>query len=353
MECCRFFMSMDRQFFINGRFSLRQITGVERYAGEVTIRLGQFASLIRPAFNALGWRGLVWEQVQLPKSLENGGLLLSPANSGPISVRRQIVVLHDISPLEHPEWFDQVFFTWYRLLLPELAKRAVHLITVSNFSKQRICTRLGVHPDKVSVIPGGVNRDVFHPSTEEEIARVRHKYNLPSNYLLFLGSIEPRKNLVRLLKAWDRLSRKYTDMILVVIGKSGRVFRAVPNQNKYSSVMWLGYVPDKDLTPLLSGGTALIYPSLYEGFGLPVLEAMACGTPVVAGGVGGIVEVLGTAGLLCNPEETEDIATRISQVLDDSSLRSRMSDAGIGRVDDFSWDQTARMIKQVLEDYSV
>lgn len=335
---------------VNARFHVHRRTGMERYAYEVSSRLKERIREIRPERALRGPAGHLWEQCCLP-ALASGSLLWSPNNTGPVIKRRQVCTIHDIIPIDHPEWFSRSFAAWYRWLLPTLARSVQHLIAVSEFTRSRVIDAFGVKPEKVSVVLNGIGPE-FTPRTEEQIDQVRIRLGLPTGpYVLCVGSIEPRKNLPRLLAAWTQVQRKYPDLQLVVTGlnKGGsNVFRAVPIDKIPSGVFFTGYVDDADLPALYSGAAIFVYPSLYEGFGLPPVEAMACGTPVITSKGTSLSEVVGTAAFLVDPENPESIADGILRVAASDSLRAEMRRTGLARAQRFNWDDAATQTWRIL-----
>jgi glycosyltransferase involved in cell wall biosynthesis len=323
---------------------------MERYAYEITSRLNGKLREIRPNKPLKGPAGHLWEQSYLPLAA-SGSLLWSPNNTGPVVTRRQVCTIHDIIPVDHPEWFNASFAAWYRWLLPTLTRSVQHLIAVSEFTRSRVIDLFGLKPEKVSVVLNGIGPEFF-PRTKEEIDGMRGRLGLPPNpYVLCVGSIEPRKNVPRLLDAWTHVKQKYPDLRLVVTGlnKGGsRVFRSVPMDKIPSGVFFTGYVEDSDLPALYSGATIFVYPSLYEGFGLPPVEAMACGTPVVTSEGTSLAEVVGNAAILADPKDTESIADAILRVAASDSLRAEMRQAGLARAQRFNWDDAATQTWRIL-----
>src|SRR6266498_238282 len=208
---------MMRDIVINGRFLTRRVTGVERYGSEILRFIGSRCRI--ETTRAHGLTGHAWEQFILPTKLNRHSNLWSPANTGPLMIHNQALTIHDLSPLEHPEWFRAGFTAWYRLFLPILAKRVRIIFTPSEYVKRKVLRRFGVM--KVIVTSEGVDAKIFHPNTQQ------NRYSLPQQYLLFVGSLEPRKNLRLLLKAWNEIKRDFTDVWLVIAGAAGRVFRDV------------------------------------------------------------------------------------------------------------------------------
>ncbi len=335
---------MSSEIVVNGRFEGRRFTGVERYASEVLRSLGGGIKTIKPGKPAAGLRGHAWEQFVLPRRLGENQVLWSPANTGPLTVSNQAVTIHDLSVLDHPEWFAPSFRLWYLVLLPRLAHTARVVLTVSEHSRRSIIRKFGLPEDKVVAIPNGVNLQRFHPS---DPAPVRARYELSRPYILFVGSLDPRKNLERLLQAWVRLP-EFKEVELVIAGSRGRIFRPVSMYSYTRRTRFLGYVPDEDLPGLYSGAAFFIMPSLFEGFGLTVLEAMACGAPVITSYAGGLPEAAGDAAIQVDPTSVEGMAEAMRILLMDESMRSKLRQKGLDRACRFSWDRSARQIWEVL-----
>ena len=339
---------MKPHISINGRFTTQQVTGVQRYASEIYNRTNEGMRLVKPAKINNSWRGHIWEQFILPNLLESGELLWSPGNTGPLFVRNQVVTIHDISPIEHPEWFTPSFAIWYRYLLPRLATSVYLVFTVSQFTRQRLINEFNLSEEKVLVIPNGVNPD-FCPRKQDDITNMREKYSIEGSYILSLGSLEPRKNLNRLFQAWKKITRDSQDIELVVVGEMVSSFRDPDFDNSITRIRFLGRIDDQDLPGLYSGALCFIYPSIYEGFGLPVLEAMACGTPVITSNTTSLPEVAGDACLLINPYDTDEISETIQKVLQDANLHEDLRTRGLLRAKQFSWEKTAAQVWNTLE----
>jgi glycosyltransferase involved in cell wall biosynthesis len=270
---------------------------------------------------------------------------------GPLAITRQVLTIHDLSPLDHPEWFAPAFALWYGQILPPLARRVRRVLTPSSFSRQRVIQRLKLPADKVVVVQPGVDPAQFRP-VDPSLVRVR--YGLAESYLLFVGSLEPRKNLPALLSAWGEVRARFSAAELVIAGARSPVFRpALNGQAKTPSlerVRFLGAVPDSDLPALYSGAAALLLPSLYEGFGLPVMEAMACGAPVISSSAWALKETAGEAALLVDPVDAEGLSCAIEQILGDEGLRAALRARGFDRAASFPWSRTAGRIWSILQD---
>jgi glycosyltransferase involved in cell wall biosynthesis len=294
---------------INARAAVRaEIGGVERVAREMVARLPRerYRALAPPRF--LG--GHLWEQTILP--LTKAELIYSPANLAPVASRRNVVVIHDVAALRHPEWYSRPYVAWQRAVLPSIARRARLVITVSEFSRREIQEVLGVD---AHVIPNGVD-ERFRPGPKKD-------------YALVVGTKIARKNLAAL----DAL-----DMEIVAAGSARKYMKG-----ETTKIRELGYVPDAELPALYAGARVLLMPSLYEGFGLPCLEAMASGTPVVAANRGALPETCGDAALVVEPEDFAQAA--LAAVTTESE---RLIRAGLERAAHFTWERTARETDQAI-----
>jgi glycosyltransferase involved in cell wall biosynthesis len=333
---------MGSRVVVNGRFLTRRVTGVERYGREVLRCIGGQYRVEGPARALNGVMGHAWEQFILPRKLNAGSILWSPANTGPLTVRDQALTVHDLSPLEHPEWFRKRFAVWYRLFLPVLIKRVRHVFAPSEYVKQKIMKRFEI--DKVIVTPNGVDLSVFHPGAQQST------HELPERYVLFVGSLEPRKNLRALLQAWHEIQDDFKAPWLIIAGTHGRVFKHVELSHTIERVRFLGYVEDESLAGLYAGAALIVLPSFEEGFGLPALEAMACGTPVIVSNGGALPETVADAGLvadLCNPD---NLSTSIRRCLSDEALRVSLRQKGLARAKLFSWQKSAELIWDTLRE---
>jgi glycosyltransferase involved in cell wall biosynthesis len=329
---------------VNGRFEGRRVTGVERYASEILRCLGERVRVVRPRRRVGGFGGHLWEQAILPSMISKHEVLWSPANTGPLAVSNQVVTIHDLSVIEHPEWFTAPFRLWYSLLLPGLARRARLVLTVSEHSRRSILDRFKLEDHKAIVIPNGVNTKQFHACDPNP---ARQKYRLPEQYVLFVGSLDPRKNLTRLLQAWNELA-DFPKAELVIAGSKTNIFRSIPIDHSLRRCRFLGYVPDEDLPGLYAGAMCFVMPSLFEGFGLTVLEAMACGAPVVAARAGALPEVTKDAAMLVDPTSVSGIARAIQKLLLEDGLRTEYRQKGIERAHMFSWTQSAEQIWEAI-----
>jgi len=336
---------------VNTRVLNAPMSGVQRYARELLVRWDGQVDNITPSSSLYGLAGHAWEQFVLPARL-HGRLLFSPSNTGPLKARRQVLTIHDMSVFDWPKGFSPHFAAWYRFLLPRLARQVIQVVTVSEFVKERIIHHTKISSEKVTVVPQGVSSR-FCPEARSGLETAVVSLRLPSrNYLLVVGSLEPRKNLPRLFRAWTRaLERMPEEIWLVIVGGRGsrQVFANLPDMNTPPRVFWADRVDDSELPSLYAGALGSIYVSLYEGFGLPVLEAMASGAPVLAGNRSSLPEVVGDAGILVDPEDEEEIADGLQVLVGDSALRQGLRERGLLRAKQFSWDETARKTWHVLQ----
>jgi glycosyltransferase involved in cell wall biosynthesis len=322
---------------INGRFLTQPQTGVQRAAREISIRLSGQNHLIQPRGPLPGPLGHAWEQTALALQA-TGGRLWSPCNSGPILARRHAVTIHDAAVLDHPEWFSPRFVALYRWLWPQLAKRA-RIITVSAYSRQRLAERLGLSESDITVVPNGVGAQ-FAPASADAIARARRHFGLDDRpYFMTLSTLEPRKNIGLALRAWKVAAAQLGDARLLVLGAQGaaEVFASVGETEAPPGVIFTGRARDDILPALMSGSRGLIYPSLYEGFGLPLLEGMACGAPVITTRLTSLPEVGGEAALYVDAHDSPHLASTMVKLLESDELVRMRGAMGIIRAAQFSW----------------
>jgi len=348
-----------RRLVINGRFLGRPATGVDRFAFETVraidalldtldpIVAGLQVELVAPAHfgpsqspfrhipvRAVGHgRGTYWEQLSLPFAA-NGSLLLNLCNSGPIAYRRQVTVLHDAAPVRVPESYSSAFSAWYRWMAPTIGRVACRIVTVSEFSRSELCEAYGIPANKIGVVhESGEHMLRVQAATEHPCSGVQRPY------VLAVGSLNQHKNF-RLVAEAARLMSSAPFDIVVVGGSDPRVYGgakvALP-----SFVRHLGYVSDADLGALYRNAACFVFPSRYEGFGLPPVEAMALGCPVVASHLPSIVEVCGDAVLYFSPDDPQELADVLHRVASDEALRDRMRKRGTARSAQLTWRATA------------
>jgi glycosyltransferase involved in cell wall biosynthesis len=303
------------------------------------------------------WRMMVWggqvARLGFDRLLPGGSLfhatehLLLPLRDVPT-----VLTVHDLIFRHLPEHHKPLNRWYLNWALPLYCRRATHVIAVSECTRRDLVAAYDVDPKKISVVHEAADPR-FAPQAPDRVADVRRRYDLPERYLLFVGTIEPRKNVTRLLHAFERLHRDGLTDALVVVGKRGWLYEGFFAELEASpvreAVLLPGYVPDQDLPAVYAGAQVLAWPSLYEGFGLPVLEAMACGTPVVCSGTSSLPEVGGEAALYVDPKSTGDVIETLRRLLSGPDLRAEMVARGLEQAARFSWDRVAAETIAVYE----
>lgn len=307
-------------------------------------RDGRLGDAGAPAPTHSGPRAHVWEQLTLPRSLDADELDVfhTPAGHPPIVASVPLVTtIHDVSPITHPEWFSTAYAALYRVLTPLAVRASDRIVTVSEFAREEIVRTYPRAEGKTVAIPNGV--------TPRDPADARSVDGLtPGEFLLFVGAHNPRKNLERLLDAYEQYRRCTTDpLALALAGPDNDVF-AETGLRDVDGTHALGFVSEPELTWLYHNAAAFVFPSLYEGFGLPILEAMSAGTPVVTSDRGAMAEVAGDAACLVDPTDVSAVATGIDHVLGDEYAEA-LIEAGRDRADEFTWQRTARKTIEVYQ----
>jgi len=268
--------------------------------------------------------------------------------------RRTLVTIHDLSALLHPEWHPPGRVAYYEKHFPRTLSQACHFLTDCDFIRREVIQALGVPPERVTRIYLGI-RPGLTPLPAATVRRVLHRLGLPPQYLLYVGTIEPRKNLLMLLRAYcalpDELRRRCP---LLLVGRwgwnAGDVAEQLHAEAKHRGVIHLGYVPERHLAALYNGALALVYPSLYEGFGFPPLEMMACGGAVLASTAGALVEIVGGAAHLLDPNDVEGWRDALARVATDADWRRRLESGAEALTRPFTWERCAAETLQVYRD---
>ena len=322
------------------------LTGVGHYTAELARNL----AIVAPSdsFTFISPHGLLkrrWWSLGLPLHLLRNSFDLFHGTNYEIpfwSRRPTVVTIHDLSLLLLSEVHSDDLVGRARWRLPWMAKRASRIITPSNSIKTELCTAFKINPDKVAVTPEAP-RSVFKRREDPELLR---RLGIEGDFILFVGTIEPRKNLRRLVKAFDQMLRNTSlSPKLVITGGQGWMMENfvsfIEETGVADRVCLTGYLHDEELCALYSTCTAFIYPSLYEGFGLPPLEAMACGAPVITSKTPALMETVGDAARLVDPKDVDDIARAMTEMLSDQKAREHYAELGKVHVKNFSWEQTA------------
>ncbi len=295
-------------------------------------------------------RRLAWEQLSMPPLLRQHRIdvLHSTHHHTPVVRRvaaKRVVTMHDVTFLVLPERYPLVRRLYMSTLTRLAARVADRIIVPSQATREGVLARLGVEGDHVRVIPDAAGEQ-FTPSSADEVDRVRSAYGLQGDYVLSVGSLEPGKNRGSLLRAVAKLRDEGVDCTLAIAGQRGWRYEGdevlTQQLGLGERVRFLGYVPSADLPPLYTGAALFAFPSLYEGFGLPILEAMGCGTPVVTSDVSSMPEAAGDAALLVDPLDVDAIAVALRRLLTDDPLRADLRERGLRRAAEFSWRRTAQ-----------
>lgn len=346
----------DRALHINGRFFAQPATGVQRFAEQSLREL----ALLRPDLAVLvprdtvvpDWlaeesvirvghlHGHAWEQIELPLYLARHGspLLLSLASTAPMLYRHQICTHHDITYVRYPTSFSSSFRLLYRVIVPRMLRSSRSILTVSEFSRREIASNYGIHADKISVVPNAAD-DRFRPGPSAD----------GRPYLLAVSSPNEHKNFQRLLSAYSS-RQDALESDLLIIGKQTSSFVSQQYDVEASSrVRFTGRVSDDELVRLYQGARAFVFPSLYEGFGIPPLEAQQCGIPVASSNAASLPEVLGDSAMYFDPHDESRLGDVLVKLDSDSQLRDRLRDAGYVNATRFSWARSASQILGIVE----
>jgi glycosyltransferase involved in cell wall biosynthesis len=274
----------------------------------------------------------------------------------PLTPCRSVVTIHDCIHLQFPEYLShRLGYAYARSALWVAAHRSARVLTVSEASKRDILRYFGIPATKIDVIYNAIDERFGEAPSEEDVSRVRERYQLNDPYVLYAGNIKPHKNLERLIEAFHLFRRDGLEHVkLLIIGdeisKYASLRRAVHRYKLHQHVRFFGFVPDRTLAVLYRLAGVFVFPSLYEGFGLPPLEAMASGTPVVTSNISSLPEVVGDAALLIDPYDPTAIAQAMRRVLTEPALRDDLRRRGLARVKEFSWERSVRRVRQVYDE---
>jgi glycosyltransferase involved in cell wall biosynthesis len=352
--------------YINGKFTAQALTGVQRVAGELLHALDRQLAhrgaagvtlLMPPAGPAPRLQAVTvhrvgggggslhaWEQLSLPLAAR-GGLLLSLSGSAPALAARQACLLHDAAVFDQPQAYTPAFRGWYRFLFRRLGRRAQALFTVSSFSRQRLAHWLEIDASRLHVTRHAADH-LAHVVADPSLLARHGLHDRP--FLLAVGSASPTKNLATLVTAWRRLNRGEAARLVVAGGEHPRVFRDT-RLDDAPGLIRIGRVDDAALKALYEGARALVFPSIYEGFGLPPLEAMACGCPVAASTAAAVTEACGDATLVFDPHDVDAIAQAMRRLLDEPALRAALRSRGLQHAQAWHWDDAGRELLARLD----
>ncbi len=346
--------------FINGRFLTQRTTGVQRFAREIVQAAAEYkllsdsSALLAPADASMpesfagipvrsqGKRaGHAWEQLELPR-MAGGSLLVNLCNTAPLLRRQQLVVLHDAAVAALPQNFTFAFRCWYQVMIRAYGHRARKLATISRFSADEIMTYFGIDASRIELIP----------ESGEHILRTAPDYSLHAKfgleqdgYFLAVSSHASNKNFKGVLEAVARLPALPFKFVIVG-GRNDKIFTNAGAQ--VTGAIEVGYAEDAHLRALYERAACFVYPSLYEGFGLPPLEAMSCGCPVLTSNVASLPEVCGEAASYCNPHDAGDIAAQLSRLLGSREHRAELREAGLRRAREWTWARAAKRLSEIV-----
>lgn len=297
----------------------------------------------------------IWFNWMLPPALRKhrADLFLSP--DGFLSLRTgvpQLAVIHDLNFEHFPQDLPRAYSQYYRSFFPRFAQKAARIVTVSEFSKQDMVKTYRVPESKIDVVHNGIG-DVFRPLAEGEKGVARARLTAGKPYFVCVGSLHPRKNIARLLQAFNRFAEQEPEARLVVVGEAfwwdGRMKAAWNAMRHADKVVFTGRLQQQELHQTLADALALVFVSYFEGFGIPVAEAMKCGVPVITANATSLPEVAGEAAVYCDPFSVESIADAMARVWQDGQLRSQLAAEGLQRAARFTWDRTAEGLWRSME----
>jgi glycosyltransferase involved in cell wall biosynthesis len=358
------------KIYLNGRFLLQKMTGVQRFGRELIFHLDQLLDsensrtedewiLIAPngtpapqglrklTFVTFGdRRGHLWEQIDLFRATRRG-LLVNLCNSGPLAHSKQLTVIHDAAVFRFPSNFSFAYATCHRLLGRALARRS-RVATVSDFSRHELAELLHLKIDQVPVIPNGGNQ-ILRNAADLDIVKRLNLVNVP--FFLFVGSPTPNKNLSKAIDAFRRLSDPYVRF--VIVGTTDQAVFHSGIRELPENVVMPGRLTDCEIVALYRNARALVFPSIYEGFGIPPLEAMLLNCPVIAAEIPVLREICGNAALYCSPTDTESIVRGMQAIMRSQSLRQSLMDKGLIQVQRYTWTHSAEKLMRVVDLLSV
>jgi len=307
----------------------------------------------------LGWPPKkLWTQARLSFEMwqRPPEMLFIPAHTIPlIHPDKVVTTCHDVAFLRLPQAYDWMSLKYHEFAIKFAVRHATKIIAVSEFTKSEIVDFFKISPERIAVVPNGYDGERYKVIDDREaVAKVLQKYKISEPYILYLGRLELKKNTPGLIEAFKILKKNYQQPLkLVLVGQPGfgfqKVTKAIVENNLQGDVIMPGWVAREDLPYLVNGAKLFVFPSFYEGFGIPILEAMACGTPVVAAGIPALREVAGEAAYLVDPYSPENMAEGINRVLTDDHLREDLKIRGLDRARQFSWTRSARETWEVLK----
>jgi len=337
---------------INCRFLTQNITGVQRFAIEIAKQLKVLypseIQFISPKniihidlaeeldIKVIGNRtGHLWEQIDLPRYLKSiaSPLLLNLANTAPLFYKNKIITVYDLAFHHYPNWFSKKFVLVYNFLIPRICKNSKHIFTDSEYVKKDISKSYGIDKKKITTIYGSYS-EIFKCNSNQK-----------EGFVLAVGSIDPRKNLLALINIFKHIR----NVKLLIVGQENKVFSSLGIKDLPDNILFTGYVDDIDLVNLYNKASLFVYPSFFEGFGIPPLEAQACGTPVVCSNTTSLPEVGKESVIYCDPYSQQDIKDKIELILNDNGLQNQLREKGFENIKRFSWSKSADKMIEIID----
>lgn len=343
---------------VNARFLTQPISGVQRYAIEICLELKKLNTdiLFIAPHNILhhaianeldvkvigSLKGHLWEQIELPLYLKKHGnpLMLNLCNTAPVFYANKIITIHDLAFERFPQTFSWKFRYAYQFTIPRIARSSKYILTDSFFSKKEISSLYSIDEEKIEVV---------HCANSAFFREMENTSN--EQFILAVSSLNYQKNFLALVRAFNKLSDKTIKLLLVgAINKNFAAHSLLEEIESNENIQFVGRVGDDELVKLYSNAQCFVYPSLYEGFGIPPLEAQACGCPCVVSNAASLPEVCGDSVVYCDPYSVDDIANKISMVLSSKALQDDLRTKGFENIKRFSWEKSARQIIQIIEE---
>src|SRR5579862_4699167 len=268
------------------------------------------------------------------------------------SQKRRVAVVHDLSFLYYPNFINSKNLRYLNVQLTKSIRRSAKIVAVSEATKDDLIKNYGVGSDKISVVHNSIDHSIFNPMAAKKTFAVKKRFGIPEKYILFAGNIEPRKNIVGLLTAYAETFSQHRLPLVLVGGKGWKDEQIEITLKKYSDlpIIRLGFVQDSDLAPIYAGASVFVFPSFYEGFGIPPLEAMACGCPVICSGVSSLPEIVGDAALLVDPRNNQEISEAIIKLVNNRKLQEKLIKSGYVQSRKFTWGNSALKFSKIIDE---
>lgn len=354
------------KLIIDGRIVTKNINGIGRYTYELVKRLSKDNDIIlltnniemsKQIFNEKNIKYLfvrsaflsITEIIELPyivNKYKKEYFYFTPSfSTSPFIKCKSFMTLHDLNHIDLPQYYSKINKYYYKFVVKPFAKKCDKIFTVSNFSNKRIVEWLQCDKEKVVTTYNGIDKNIKKVLDNVKLKGVREKYKLPNRYILYIGNLKPHKNVKTLVKAMSYVN----DVKLVINGKPNEELDKLINKNKLNDkIVFIGYVDDEDLSSLYTMAEIFIYPSIYEGFGLPVLEAMSCECPTITSNKTALVEVVEDAAITVDPYDYKNLSNQINNLLIDTKLRDKLIKKGIENSQRFSWDSMADKTYRIM-----